>query len=440
MNIEKIKTSGMRYDYRVVLSANEVDERIVEAVGKKAKTFKMHGFRPGRVPFNIVRKNVESSILPKVLEELASDACKSVVKEIGSAEIAVPPTYKFVSQYKSGQGIVLEVIVETAPEFELHEFKCVLNKVVPNIRDEDVLAQKKSIMDNFPVFKKTNKEYSIQCGDEISYTVKCYVNGTEDKKGGYSNALRLPVELPEEEVFLKRFIGLKVHEFFEHSSVKNPAEMLIITITSIRERLNDLTDEQYVSESGLVSLDEFDRMARLSVELGINRLAFIYHKQQILDVLSNEYAFDLPETVVRQETKNVVANIRRELEREKIDGTVDKADLTKTNDDFAAEYEPIIKKRVLLGYVLNKFARKYGITASFEEVETAIVTSAKLNNQDLRLVEEFYAKNPAAIAYKRAEIIEEKVITHLLSLAEGHELQKTEKEINELVEKILEDE
>jgi trigger factor len=370
---------------------------------------------------------------------LISEACKAVVKDIGATEIAISPTYRVESRYSPGGSIVLSVHVETVPSFELSDFKGKVNKIVPDITDEEIADEKEAIIKAYPVFEKAEKDYVIEGGDRVSYTVKCIVNGAESKKRSYANDAVVPIDIQNCDDYVKHFVGLKARESFEYSPEDEKGVVFITTINTIRKRLTDLTDEQYALKKGFSSLDDFLQTMRKRVESDINKAAFLYHKQQVLDMLANEYTFELPETIVRHETRNVIVSIRRELEREKREGIVNEEDLKKTDEDFAEEYEDVIRKRVLLGYVLNKFAQRYDITVDRAEIEKAIMTEMIQSPDIAQRIADFYDGNENAVAYKKAEIIEGKVINYLLSVADSNELKKTRKEINEIVSKILED-
>lgn len=438
MKFENVKSEGMKYDYKVVLSAEEIENELIDAVSSRAKTFKMQGFRPGHVPFDIVRKSVEPRVLQDVFDKLISKACDQILKDLKITDIATRPTYKFETNYKKGKDVTLTISIEAAPSFELKDFKCKITKITPVITDQEIAEAKESLIKNNPVFEKADKDYVIKPGDRVSYTAKCFVNGVESKKKSFENSVVLPLEIPADAEFLKGFIGKKIKETFEFKPATEKNTVYHFTVKSIKQALLDLSFEEYATKSGFKTAEELEKHIRYNLERNINELSFMYHKQQILAELGQQYKFDLPETIVAQETRNVVANIKRELEKEKRKGTASEEDLKKTDEDFAKEYAELIRQRVLLGYILNKFSKKYSITASDAEVRNAIIQEANSNPLYASNIIAHYTSTQGALAYKRAEIVENKVIEHLISLAEHEEIKKTLEEVNKLVEEILE--
>ncbi len=440
MNFEKIKTEGMKHEYNVTLSAKDIESHIMDAVSQKAKTFKMHGFRPGHVPLDIVRKNTEGLVLQNVLDTLISDACNVIIKELAAGDLATRPTYKFDSAYEPGKDVTLTLYIETAPSFELKDFKTKINKVIPNVTDKDIEQTKQNLVKKDPIFEKANKDYAIQPGDRVSYSAECLVNGVKSKKKSFENSITIPFEIPSDAEFLQGFVGKKIHETFDFAPATEKNTIYKFTVKSIKKALRDIPFDEYAKKKGFRNDQELCDAIRKNLENAINDTAFIYHKHQILNFLADEYSFDLPQTIVEQETKNVVANIKKELENEKRKGAATEADLKKTDEDFRKEYEAVIKKRVLLGYVLNKFAKKYNIGITDNELKSSILEEARKNPAIADHIIAYYTSNHNAVAYRKAEILEKKVIQHLISLAEYNEVSKTLEEVNKLVDEILENE
>jgi trigger factor len=438
MEFEKVKTEGTKHEYKVVLKASDIEDCIDKIVSKRAKTYKLQGFRPGHVPLDIVRKNIEAAILPDVFGEMINEACNTIIKEIGATGIAASPTYKFEEHYENGKDVKVAISIETVPDFELKEFKGKIKKVAPLIREEDIETAKEVLIKSLPILERAEKGYVIKPGDSVLYFAQCFIKGVPSKRKSFEDSIFIPSDIPESANFLKGFVGKKVGESFDFNIDEEEGIVYRSTIKSIKKALLDLSFEEYAQKRDFKSAKDLEEVIIKALKNEINSSIFVYHKQQILNILAKEYNFDLPRSIVEQETRNVIARIRQEIEKEKAQGEVDEEDLKKTDEDFEAEYGDLIKKRVLLGYILNKFAKKYGVTVSNNEIKEAIAKEAGMNPTRARSVIKYYTKHPVAIEYLRAEIVEEKVIELLINLAEGAEVEKTKAEVNQLVDEILE--
>jgi trigger factor len=440
MDFKNVNSNGTRYECEIILKAADIEDNLKKAISEKAKTFKMQGFRPGHVPFEIVRKHVEAGILPDVFKTMINNACAVVIKEMGITDVATQPAYRFNEDYENGKDAKLTIFIEAVPIFELKEFKCKITKIIPLIKDEDITKLKKDLMKFNPVFGKAEKNYCVNPGDKISYFVQCIVNGVISKKKSFENSAVISVENFEHFKFLENFIGKKVGETFNFDLETEKNTIYKCTIKYIKKALLDLPFEEYAKKKGFKDAEELEKVIIDDFEKSINESAFIYHKCQILDALANEYDFDLPKSIVEQETKNVIANIRREIENEKRQGITNNKDLDKSDEELVEKYESVIKKRVLLGYILNKFARKYGITVSDDEVRRSIFEETHRNPEQASDIIAHYTGNHAAITYKRAEIVEKKVIEFLINLSECEEIKKTKEEVEKFVDEVLAEE
>lgn len=440
MKFENLKSDGMHYEYKVVLSAEEIENQIVEAVKERTKTFKMQGFRPGHVPFDIVRSNVENSVIKNVLDSLISKACDDVIKETKVSDLASRPTYKFENNYEKNKDVSLVLTFEVAPSFELKPYELEIEKVVPNVNDKDIEDARNNLMLYSPIYDKADRSYEVKAKDEVSYHAVCYNQGVESKKKSFSNTVLIPDAIPEGAEFLSNFVGKKIDESFDFVPATDKNLKYKITVTAIKKALTDLSADDYAQRRGFKSLKELDDAIKEKLENDINAQAFLYHKNQILEILDKQYKFELPQGVVEQEMKAVIASVKREEANEARKAGKDaKPQEQKTDEEMKTEYADVVNKRVLLGYVLNKIAKEEKIEASDREVQNAIIAEINKNPATAQAMVEFYSKNPGAVSYKRAEIIEHKVVSFLVSKAKGKEVSKTRQEIDDIVKKLLDD-
>jgi len=437
MNFENIKSDGMSLEYKVTFSAEDIESNIEKAVEKRAKTFKMQGFRPGHVPLHIVRSNVENSVIKDVFDDLISEACKSIVKDAKVQDLASKPTYKFENKYEKGKDLNLTVFIEVAPSFKLLPYEMEITKVLPKVSEKEVKEATKAFMIDFPIYEKAEFGYAVKSKDEISYKADCYNKGVASKKKSFSNKVIIPDAIPEGAEFLQNFIGKKVGESFDFVPATDKNLTYKITIKSIKKALTDLSIEEFAKKKDFKDAKEMQTAIKEKLESDINNQAFIYHKNQILEKLEKEYKFDLPQGILEQEMDIVLKNVKQEAEVAA--RKTGKKPEVKSDEELRKEYKDIVRKRVLLGYVLNKIAKEEKITASEKEVQQAILAEINSNPNMAQGIVNYYSKNPEAVAYKKAEIIEYKVISFLISKAKVKEVEKTKKEIDEIVNKLLED-
>ena len=436
MKFENLKSEGMKHEYKVVFTADEIEKEIVKAVEERAKTFKMQGFRPGHVPLNIVRNSVENSVIKDVFENLISKACDEIIKESKAQDLASRPVYKFENNYEKGKDVNLTLTIEAAPDFELKSCEIEITKILPKVSKEEVEEARKNLMLSSPIYDKAEDGYAIKAQDEVSYRAVCYNQGVESKKKSFQNTVTIPDVIPEGAEFLEKFVGKKVKDSFDFVPATDKDLTYKVTVKSIKKALSDISPEDYAAKRGFKDLAELDGAIKEKLENDINAKAFLYHKNQILESLGNIYNFELPKGVVEQEMQSVIASVKKDIaDAEKKGEKIEK----KSDEELIKEYSDVVNKRVLLGYVLNKIAKQEGIFATDREVQSVIMSEINRNPSMANIMIEYYSKNPGAVAYKKAEIIEHKVVSHLVSKAKITDVEKTMKEVEEIVEKLLED-
>ncbi|MDR3031448.1 MAG: trigger factor [Holosporales bacterium] len=439
MKFENIKSEGMRHEYKILLHADEIEKEIVSAVEERAKTFKMQGFRVGHVPLNIVRKSVEGSLIKDVFDNLINKGYAEIIKELKITDIASRPAYKFEKEYKQGKDASINIIFEAAPSFDLKSCEIEITKIVPKVSDKEIESARKNFITNAPVYENAEENYEIKPKDEATYKAICYVNGIESKKKSFQNTIIVPDTIPEGAELLQNFVGKKVKDCFDFIPATSKNLSYKIIIKSVRKALIDISEEEFAKRKGFKDLAEFNQAIKENLENEINAAAFLYHKDQILETLSKQYKFELPQNVVEQEMRNILASVKRELAESKKKGTAEEKDLNKTDDELKKEYSEVVRKRVMLGYVLNKIAKEENITVTDDEFRNVILTEINRNPSSANYLINHYSKNPGAVAYKKAEIIEQKVISLLISRSKAKKVEKTKEEVDAIVKALLED-
>jgi trigger factor len=428
MILEKIKSDNVSVEYRVVFDAGEIEDRIDGAVAERRKTFKVAGYRIGHAPSHVVRSNVESSVVPEVLDSLISEASSKVVADSKISVLAVGPAYRFVNgSYEEGKDIEVVFTLEPVPEFELQPVELEIKRIVPKITDEEVQEERERIMKENPIYGKPDDRHEVLPGDRVSYRASCYNNGVESKKRRVASSVVVPMQSDSE--FLSGFIGKKKGDVFEFVQKGEGNVKWRVAVESVYPATHEIAPEEFAKERGFEDLQSMEDGIRAVLQGQAESLAFTYHKNQILDTLGEHYDFDVPNRLFRHEVGSVVAEVRR--------GSPEEAE-GKSDDELEQEYAGIAKKRVILGYVLNKIAHDAEIAVSDDEVRLAITLEIKQNPARAQDVVEHYRRNQGALAYKRAEILEAKVIIYLLSKAKTKDIEMSGKRTKEYVDEYFE--
>ena len=440
MKFEKVKSEGLRHEYDVVISAEDIENGIVEIVKNKAKTYKMQGFRPGHVPLNIVRNNFEATATKESLDTLISNASRTVVNESGVAKLATNPMYKIKGQYEKGKDLEITLYFDETPSFELKSYDLKIEKVVPNVSQQEIDVAIKHTMDAFPVYDKAEPDYVVKPKDMVSYHATCYNKGVESKKKSFSNVIIVPDVIPEGAEFLGNFVGKKVGEAFDFIPATDKNLTYKVEIKSIEQAITDITPEDYAKRKGLSDKKALEDAIRAQIENEVNNLAYVYHKSQILEQFSKDYKFAIPQEVFDREMNIAVASYKRE---EGSDAPISKPTKQekkkKSDEEIKEELKDVVNKRCILGYVLNKISEKEKITVSEADINAALNAEISRNPRNAQNIIDCYTNNPGALDFKKAEILERKVIDFLLTKTTGKEVKKTKEELEKTLGELWKD-
>ncbi len=437
-NFEKISTDGLQSKYRITFPANVIEETIVAATREKAKTVKMPGFRPGKVSLPIVRSKYRDEINRSAVDFLVSNTCDQIIKENNIKELALRPSYIFDNEqniFEEGKDISVIVTIDSVPTFDLKPYDFEITKVVPNITDEAIEKIRNEIMSNNPAYVNIKDDRAIQENDRVHYIAEYFHKGVADSSKNIDRFIVINND-NKDELFVQSLLGKKVNDSFEFILPNNKKISYKVTVREIQVQDPNIDASQYAIANGFKSLDEFNGAIKNQIENNINNHAYLYHKSQIIEALVKEYDFELPKSVVEQEKRSILRQIRNERNRAQANG--EKLD-TKTDDELMAEYSDTVNKRVLLGYVFSKIAKQEKIEATDDELNNAILSEINARPDLGNRIIDYYRSNPGALNYKRAEITEQKVVNFLISKVKTKEEKKTEKEMNDLVQKLLEE-
>lgn len=436
MKFEASKSKGLRHEYDVVISAEDIENKVVEIIKSKAKTFKMQGFRLGHVPLNIVRSNLEDKAINEALDILVSNASKEVVKESKVTSLATNPMYRVKEKYEKGKDLGIIIYFDETPSFDLKPYELKIEKIIPKVSKKEIDETIKRIIGNSPVYEKAEPGYAVKPKDEVSYHATCYNGGVESRKKSFSNVVMVPDVIPEGAEFLKNFVGKKVGEVFDFVPATDKNLTYKIEVKSINKAMIDIAPEEYAKHRGFEDIKKFEEAIKMRLEEEINDLAFIYHKSQILEQFAKDYKFELPQEIYDREMRMAIANYKQE-ENASVSKPTTKDTTSKSDEEIKKELEEIVNKRCILGYVLSKISEKEKITINDEEIKSAIEEEINKNPIYAQRIIDYYTKTPGAVDYKKAAILERKVIDFLLTKSTSNEVKKSKKEVQKIVDDLL---
>jgi len=368
---------------RVEVEATKVDETLDNVTRQFQREANLPGFRPGKAPRDMVVRKYAKDIEDEAKRKLISEAYKSALEEQKLDVLGYPDIEEI--QFSRGQPLQFAATIETSPEFELPEYRGIpVKREARSVTDEDVEKALQVLRENQTNFKTV--ERPAQSGDiaVVNYT------GTTDGKPiteiaptakGLTEQKSFWVEIGSTSFipgFAEQIMGAKAGEK-RTVNVDFPADFVTrelagkkgvyeVEVGEVKEKVLPAVDEAFAKSYGAESLEKLRAGVRRDLE---NELSYKTKKSirtQLVRSLLNRINFELPESAVANETRNVVydivqENTKRGISREAIE---------QQKEQIYSAATQGAKERVKVAFMLQKIAEKEDIKVSQEEISQRI--------------------------------------------------------------------
>jgi len=408
---------------RFEVEAGTVDETFKTVTHDFRKHAVVPGFRPGKAPDEMVLKKYEKDVAEEVKRKLISDSYKQGVKEHKLDVIGYPEIEEI--QFGRSQALQFAATVETFPQFEMPEYHGLpANREKRSVTPEDVTRALDALRIQKATFQKV--ERPLQEGDfaVVNYTGTCEgkpITEIAPVARGLTEQKNFWVEMKGGSFipgFTEQLIGAKAGEK-RTVSIDFPADFVTaqlagkkgvfeVEVVESKERilpeLNDAFAKTYDAEN-LEVLREGVR-SDLQNELNMKQKRDI--RGQVINALLNLVSFDLPETPVQNETRNLVYQFVNDYKKR---GASDEA-IDQQKEKIYGVAAESAKGRVKAMVLFQKIAEKEGIRVSQEEISARVVALAQNYDMPLqKFVKELEARNGFVDIHR--ELLDEKVINFL---------------------------
>ena len=374
----------------------EIDSQEVEAAFESmTKDFQhrvsLPGFRPGKAPRDMIARRFEKDIQDEVKRKLIPDAYKKAVDEKSLDVIGYPDIEEI--QFARGQSLQFAATVETAPDFQLPEYKGLpVKRDTTTVTEADIQRALELLRERKGSYQPVDRPAATGDVAVVNYTGTCdgkpitetapVAKGLTEQKGFWIH-LRPNEFIPG---FGEQLTGAKAGEH-RTVNVDFPADFVTpqlagkkgvyeVDLVEVRALNLPTLDEAFAKEYGAESLEKLTAGVREDLENELKLKKDRDTRRQMIDALLARVSFDLPETAVKQETRNVVFDIVRENQSR----GVPKDLIEQQKDAIYSAASDGAKTRVKVNFILQKIAEKEEIKVSQEEVAVRIQTLAGMYN------------------------------------------------------------
>ena len=420
VTIENIK--GLNKDIKVFIDKDTMNSHMDEKYEEIKGTVNLKGFRPGKVPKEVLKRQFGKALFGEVLDKVLKDTSTKALEENKIKPAGQPKLDLKI--YGEDKELEYVLSVTELPKVETRSLENIkFDQYSVKIDASETDKRIKEIAKNQPSFKDASPETKAKEGDLVVLDYQATVDGKEFKGSeGKNTQLTLGKDL-----FLKGFdkqlIGVKkdeektvdatLPENFSEKELVNKKAKFVCKIINVKNPEDVKIDDTFAKNLGAKDLNDLKTLISKQINDEYKNSLDQLSKTQILKEIEKIKIDEIPENLIEEEVK-ILSQGMDEQEAKK-----NKAKFTET-----------AKTRIKTGLILNEFGEKNKIQVTEQEIQAEVQKQLRMMPGQEKMVMDFYQKNPSAVASLRGTVYEEKILNLIKEKAKPNkkEISKDEAE------------
>ena len=443
MQVNETLNDGLKRGYAITVTAAELEAKVNEKLAEAQPTVEMKGFRKGKVPMALLKKQFGQRVMGEAMQESIDGAMSEHFEKSGDRPAMQPEVKMTNEDWKEGDDVQVEMSYEALPEIpEIDMGKIKLEKLVAKADDAAIDEALANLAETAQDFKARKKGAKAKDGDQIVMNFVGKVDG-EAFEGG--SAEDYPLVLGSNSFipgFEEQLVGVKAEEEkavtvnfpddYQAENLAGKEAVFECTIKEVKEPVAAEINDELATKFGAEDLAALKTQIAERLEAEYAGAARAVMKRGLLDALDKLVSFDLPPSLVDAEAGQIAHQLWHE-ENPDVQGH-DHPEIETTD-----EHKTLAERRVRLGLLLAEVGQKAEIEVSDAEMTQAIMNQARQYPGQERQFFEFVQKNQQMQQQMRAPIFEDKVIDHIVEKAKVTEKEITKDKLQKAVEALEDD-
>jgi trigger factor len=421
--------SSVKKRLLVEIGAEEVKEKANGAYRELGKRAKIPGFRPGKIPRNILERYFGKEVLEDLKKDLVNETLPKAVEETKTFPLFMPIVES--ETLKIGQDFKYTAVMEVKPEFELKDYKGIeVEKEIYSVSDEDVERQLEEVRKTRGTLNSIDENRGIEEGE---YAIIEYEGFEGEMPLEGIKAQNFLLQIGSNEFhpdFEKALIGLKKDDRAEikvdfdadhyHPNLSGKSVNFKVKISDIKEmELPELNDEFARNlEADFTDLEDLKQKINEGIITREEKRVDRELKKRLLKKISDGVDFELPESLVESEIHYAIENIKQNLIRS--GSNFEKAGLNEGK--LTEKIRPSSENKVKEMLVLGEIARQNELTVNDMELAEGFKEMALNMGQDPEVLRKYHEDNNLEGSFRQG-LLEEKTLNYLVKCATVQELE-----------------
>ena len=439
MKVNLTASKGLESKLTVVVTKKEIQEKIDNKLDEVKGTINLKGFRPGKAPRELLKKQFGKALYGEVIEKTLNESTFQALKDKNIKPAGQPK----IDIKSSGEDKDLEftIEVEKIPEIK----KVSLDKI--EIQKYEVKADKKDLDNRLSQLAESSKKYNdkektkpAEKNDLVVFNYEATVDGKSfDGNKGENLQIVLGKDLFIQG-FDKQMIGVKKDEEklvkvklpdnYPKKELAGKESKFQCKVLNIKSPEDQKIDDNFAKNMGAKNLTDLKSMIEKQISKEFESITDQLVKKEILDQLDNKYKMELPKRMLDDEIKNVEHTFIHEKMNEK--GEKDHSKI-KLDENDKKEIKKISERRVKLALVLSNIGEENNIKVSSQELQAELEKQLRMYPGQEKTIREYYQKNPAELAKLRGPLFEDKVMNLIQQKAKAKVKIVTKEELQKII-------
>jgi trigger factor len=443
MQVTETLNEGLKRGYAITVTAAEIEAKVNEKLAEAQPEVEMKGFRKGKVPMALLKKQFGPRIMGEVMQESIDGAMSKHFEDSGDRPAMQPEVKMTNEDWKEGDDVNVDMSYEKLPEIpEVDLSTITLEKLVVKSDDAAVEEALGNLAETAQDFADRKKGSKAKDGDQVVMDFVGKVDG-EAFEGG--SAEDYPLVLGSNSFipgFEDQLVGVKEGEEkavtvsfpddYQAENLAGKEAVFDCTIKAVKEPKAAEINDELAKKFGAEDLAALKGQIAERLEAEYAGAARAVMKRGLLDALDKAVSFELPPSLVDAEAGQIAHQLWHE-ENPDVQGH-DHPDVTPTD-----EHKTLAERRVRLGLLLAELGQKAEVEVTDAEMSQAVMNQARQYPGQERQFFEFVQQNPQMQQQLRAPLFEDKVVDYVFDKATVTEKEISKDELQKAVE-ALEDE
>lgn len=389
MNVSVENLAPCKKLLRIEVEQAKVEEKFVTITKQFVREANLPGFRPGKAPREMVVRKYQKEIEDEAKRALISEAYKAAVEEQKLDVLGYPDIEEI--QFGQGQALQFAATVETEPEFELPEYKGIPVKLeARSVTEEDVQKAIDTLRQRLATYNTVDRP--VQTGDiaVVNYTGTCEgkpITEIAPTAKGLTTQEKFWIETGTNSFipgFGDQLVGAKAGEK-RTVNVDFPADFVTpalagkkgvyeVEVVEVKEKVLPPVDESLAKSYGAESLEKLTEGVRKDLQNELDHKRGQVVRSQIIRSLLNRVNFELPDSAVDRETRNVVYDLVQENSKRGVSRLM----IEQEKDRIYAAATQSARERVKVAFLLQRIAEKEDVKVSEQEIGSRIAYLAAM--------------------------------------------------------------